>query len=106
MTLDKQDIHVLDNTETIAVTLWGKHVQSWELGLTYVFKDLRLRQKADGKCLETPKEQHIEVTFEETEPLEGDLASADFLPPITEVTQIALINGVNSISSYKACPEC
>ena len=63
LTLDKQDIHVSDNTGTIAVTLWSKHVQYCELGLTYVFKNLRLRQKSDGKCLKAPKEQHIEVTL-------------------------------------------
>ena len=106
LTLDKQDIHVLDNTGTIVVTLWGKHIQSCELGLTYIFKNLRLRQKSDGRYLNIPKEQDIEVTFEQTEPLEGELASADLLPPITEVTQIALISGVSSISSYKACPQC
>ena len=98
--------YVLDNTGTIVVTLWGKHVQSCELGLTYSFKNLRLRQKSDGRYLNTPKEQDIELTFEQTEPLEGELACPDLLPPITEVTQIALINGVNSISSYKACPQC
>ena len=106
LTLDKQDIHVLDNTGTIIVTLWGKHVQSCQLGLTYIFKNLRLHQKFDGKYLNTPKEQEIEVTIEKKQTLEGDLAPADLLPPITEVTQIALINGVNSISSYKACPQC
>ena len=73
--------------------LWKKYVNSCEPRQTYIFKNLRLRQKADCRRLNTPKEIEIKVSFDEAPPFEGELASKDQLPPVTEVSQIAVIIG-------------
>ena len=86
--------------------LWKKYVNSCEPGQTYIFKNLRLRQKADCRRLNTPKEEEIKVSFEEAPPFEGELASEDQLPPVTKVSQIAVIIGVTNVSSYKSCFIC
>lgn len=59
---DKQEVVIRDPTAHAKVVLWGRHVNSLDIGKTYVFKNLRLKVTKYERYLNTPRKDEFTAT--------------------------------------------
>ena len=101
--LNCREASLVDETETIKMTLWAEFCSIVENGLTYMFKNLRVNHDSYGRIYVNTPKQGCQITL--TGPISVNANSSD-IPSDEIIIKKGEILSIDSISRYLDCSKC
>ena len=101
--LNCREASLVDETGTIKLTLWAEFCSIVENGLTYMFKNLRVKHDSYGRIYVNTPKKGCQITL--TDPISVNVNSSD-IPSDEIIIAKGEILSIDSISRYLNCSKC